>query len=119
VILSGPLTQMNSLGLDDIYASLDINGLQPGDYTIAPNVIGPGQIRAEGILPETVEVSITSLLTATTAAPGSGTIPAPPELPETSSATPAPQSTLTSSPVSPSLPPATPSATTTVVTPQP
>ena len=75
VIVSGPLTLMNSLSSDDIYATLDINGLQPGNYVIEPNVIGPDNIRTEGILPETVEVAISSLLTPTLTAPGSGTIP--------------------------------------------
>lgn len=78
VIMSGPLTLMNSLGPDDIYASLDINGLQAGNYVIEPNVIGPDNIRTEGILPKTVEVVITSLISTTlTPAWQGGTIPVP------------------------------------------
>jgi YbbR domain-containing protein len=111
IILSGPLTLMNSLGPDDIYASLDINGLEAGNYVIEPNVIGPAEIRTEGSLPETVEVVITSVITQTTPAtnPG-GTIPPPSNgTPEaTMAGTPVAQPTVTSSPVSSSLPPATP-----------
>ena len=107
VILSGPLTVMNSLGSDDIYASLDINGLQAGNYVIEPNVIGPSEIRTEGSLPETVEVVITSVLTETT--PAGGTIPPPqvrtPE--EAATATAVAQPTATVSPSSSAVPTAT------------
>jgi len=76
VIFSGPVTVMDSLGADDIFASLDINGLQAGSYTIEPNVIGPDEISSEGSLPKTVEVVITSVLTETL--PSGGTIPGAP-----------------------------------------
>ncbi|MEZ4675464.1 MAG: CdaR family protein [Caldilineaceae bacterium] len=89
VILSGPLTLMNSLGPDDIYASIDVNGLPAGNYVIAPTVIGPSEIRTEGSLPETVEVVITSLLTGTGPFEG-GTIPAPVVTPA-ASGTPSPR----------------------------
>lgn len=65
VIISGPSNSVASLGTDDILATLDVNGLSPGSYSIAPNIIGPSEIRAEGSLPETVEVVITSALTDT------------------------------------------------------
>ncbi len=104
VILSGPLTVMNSLGLDDVYASLDINGLQAGSYVIEPNVIGPSEIRTEGSLPKTVEVVITSVLTETT--PGGGTIPPPLVLTpgEATTATSVAQPVATASPVSSAVP---------------
>ena len=63
VILSGPLTSLNALGSDDVYAILDVNRLLPGSYVIKPNVAKPEEIRNEGVLPETVEVLITSLVT--------------------------------------------------------
>lgn len=73
VILSGPLTALNSLGSDDIYVTLDASGLLPGSYVVEPTVIGPAEIRTEGILPETVEVVVRSLLTSTLTT--TGTIP--------------------------------------------
>lgn len=108
VILSGPLTVMNSLSLDDIYASLDVNGLQTGSYVIEPNVIGPGEIRTEGSLPETVEVVIKSVFTET--APSGGTIPPPPvSTPEEATpATSVAQPTGTSVPTSIAVPISTP-----------
>ncbi len=114
IILSGPLTLMNSLGPDDIYASLDINGLEAGSYIIEPNVIGPAEIRTEGSLPETVEVVIASVITQTAPAtnPG-GTIPPSSGTPAaTMAGIPIAQPTVTSSPVSSSLPAATPSMAT-------
>ncbi|HRW09082.1 MAG TPA: CdaR family protein [Caldilineaceae bacterium] len=110
VIMSGPLTLMNSLGPDDIYASLDINGLQAGNYVIEPNVIGPENIRAEGILPETVEVVITSLVTPTLSTPGGGTIPPPstvtPDTAPTASSGPTPTATsAVASPAETEVPP--------------
>lgn len=74
VIISGPQTSLSSLESDDILVTLDVNGLSPGSYSITPNVIGPSEIRAEGSLPETVEVVITSTLTDTEFL-GGGTIP--------------------------------------------
>ncbi len=76
VIISGPLASLTSLGPDDIFATLDVNGLPPGSHNIVPNIIGPNEIRSEGTLPETVEVVITSLVTeAVTETVGGGTIP--------------------------------------------
>ena len=65
VILSGPSTSLSSLGPDDLYAILDVNGLLPGSYVIKPDVAKPEEIRNEGVLPETVEVVITTPVTAT------------------------------------------------------
>jgi YbbR domain-containing protein len=65
VILSGPLTLLNSLGPDDVYVLLDVDGLTGGNHTIQPQVAKPNGIRLEGILPETVEVMITSTMTPT------------------------------------------------------
>ena len=77
VILSGPRTSLNALGPDDVYAILDVSGLLPGSYVIKPNVAKPEEIRNEGVLPETVEVLITSLVTPNSTAPITAAITSP------------------------------------------
>jgi len=62
VILSGPLPLLESLSTDDMFVILDLNGLLPGTHVVTPRVVLPEGIRQEGILPETVEVIITSTL---------------------------------------------------------
>lgn len=80
VILSGPSTALTSLGPDDVYAILDVNGLLPGSYVIKPDVARPEEIRNEGVLPETVEVVITALVTpnVTSTVTSTGTLPITP-----------------------------------------
>jgi YbbR domain-containing protein len=73
VILSGPLNLLSSLGSDDVYVLLDVNGLAEGNYPIQPQVAKPNGIRSEGVLPETIAVVITSAITPTLS-PG-GTVP--------------------------------------------
>ncbi len=58
VILSGPLPLLESLGPDDIFVMLDLTGLLPGNHVVTPRVVVPSGIRAEAVLPETVEVVI-------------------------------------------------------------
>ena len=62
VILSGPLPLLESLGPDDIFVIVDLGGLLPGTHTVTPRVVVPTGIRAEGVIPETVEVEIVSTL---------------------------------------------------------
>ncbi len=59
VILSGPLPLLESLGADDVFVILDLTGLLPGNHTVTPRVVAPTEIRAEGVIPERVEVVIT------------------------------------------------------------
>lgn len=70
VILSGPLNLLGSLGSDDVYVLLDVNGLTEGNYPIVPQIAKPNGIRAEGVLPETVAVVITSAVTPTVSTGG-------------------------------------------------
>lgn len=58
VILSGSLPLLESLGPDDIFVILDLTGLLPGNHVLTPRVVVPTGIRAEAVLPETVEVVI-------------------------------------------------------------
>jgi YbbR domain-containing protein len=65
VILRGPLTQLEGLAPDDVHVILDLEGLLPGSHIVRPRIILPEGISLEGVLPETVEVVITSLATPT------------------------------------------------------
>lgn len=61
VILSGSLPLLESLGPDDIFVIVDLTGLLPGNHVVTPRVVVPNGIRAEAVLPETVEVVIRPL----------------------------------------------------------
>ena len=64
VIISGPLPVLDSLAISDIHVQLDLSGLTPGTYQLTPKVSITGQsVKMESILPGTVEVVITSLVT--------------------------------------------------------
>jgi hypothetical protein len=63
VILSGPIPLLDSLNPDDMFVILDLSGLLPGTHVVTPRVVLPEGIRQEGVLPETVEVVISSPLT--------------------------------------------------------
>ncbi len=65
VILSGPLPLLEALGSDDVFVILDLGGLLPGNHVVTPRVVVPTGIRAVGVLPETVEVIVTSVVTLT------------------------------------------------------
>lgn len=60
VILSGPLPFLEALGPDDVFVIVDLTGLLPGNHIIEPRVVVPTGIRAVGVLPETIEVVITT-----------------------------------------------------------
>jgi YbbR domain-containing protein len=66
VILSGPLTVLESLAISDVTVQVDLTGMAPGTYQLTPKVSITGQnVTVESILPGTVEVIITSNLTPT------------------------------------------------------
>jgi YbbR domain-containing protein len=61
VILSGPLPELDALVISDIHVQLDLTGMGPGTYQLTPVVSFPSQdITVESILPQTVEVTITT-----------------------------------------------------------
>lgn len=68
VIISGPLTLVDGVSRDDIFAMLNLSGLLPGTHTIVPEIALPEGVRAEGVLPETVEVVIVDKSTPTPSA---------------------------------------------------
>lgn len=63
VIVSGPQSILDSLGSDDIFVMLDLDGLLPGNHVLQPRVVIPDDIRLEGVLPETIEVAIVEVAT--------------------------------------------------------
>jgi YbbR domain-containing protein len=58
VILSGPLTVMEALDINDVELVLNLVNLNPGDYTIVPVVTVPDEVVIENIIPEAVPVKI-------------------------------------------------------------
>ena len=71
VIISGPLSLLDTLTRQGVHATVDLTGLPAGTYQITPNVeILIADVIVESILPNTVEVIITPIRsTATTPTP--------------------------------------------------
>jgi len=65
IILSGPVSLLESLDSDDIFVILELADLVPNSHVIEPRLIAPDGITVEGLLPETVEVLIKELPTPT------------------------------------------------------
>lgn len=60
VILSGPLSTLQSLVGDDIRLFVDVTGLQPGTHLIEPQAeIVPPDVRLLSVIPSSIEVVIT------------------------------------------------------------
>jgi YbbR domain-containing protein len=59
VLILGPLPLLDNLSLDDVRVVVDLQGLAPGSYQIAPQVIFlSDKLRAENVLPAQIEVTI-------------------------------------------------------------
>jgi YbbR domain-containing protein len=66
VILSGPLPVLDRLKLADVRIILDLSNLGPGTHQITPQIsLLPEKLRAENVLPNQIEVTITSAATPT------------------------------------------------------
>lgn len=117
VILSGPLPLLESLGPDDVFVILDLTGLLPGNHIVTPRVVVPTGIRAQGVLPQSVEVVITPSGAATPAAgaPLTGTATITPSGIVTTSLTPTVTATVTT--VVPVAATGTPTVTATITSP--
>ena len=63
VILSGPQPLLESLEEDDVRVVLDLEGLLPGSHPVQPDVQVLEGLRVDGVLPETVQVSISEEVT--------------------------------------------------------
>jgi YbbR domain-containing protein len=61
VIVTGPLTSLETLGADTIRAILDLLDRGPGTHQVTPQVIGlPSDVTVQTILPSTIEVQIST-----------------------------------------------------------
>jgi hypothetical protein len=58
VILSGPLPKLEALKPEDVQVTLNLFDLEQGTHKIVPTAIAPEGIKAESILPDTIEVEI-------------------------------------------------------------
>jgi YbbR domain-containing protein len=59
VILNGPLSIMETLNAEeDVALSLDLTGLDPGEYALVPEITVPDQIVIENVIPEVVPIQI-------------------------------------------------------------
>jgi len=66
IILSGPLPVLESMVSSDVNVQVDLTGLTPGTYQLTPKVSnGQQNVTVESILPGTVEVIITFMITPT------------------------------------------------------
>jgi YbbR domain-containing protein len=82
VIVAGPLPVLDTLTTDSFRAVIDLTGMDPGTYQLAPTVdLVPEQVQVQSILPDSVEVTISP-------APTPSPTPA-----ETTSLTPSPAGT--------------------------
>jgi len=64
VILSGPLPALNTLVPADVHVIIDTKGLTPGTYQLTPTIqLLIEGVTVESILPETVEVVISTKTT--------------------------------------------------------
>lgn len=60
VILSGPLSELSQIQADDVLVILDLSGLDVGTHQVEPLVFTSGSLKAESIVPSTLEVVISS-----------------------------------------------------------
>lgn len=99
VLIAGPLPLLDRLRDGDVLIAIDLNGLGPGTYSLTPTVVFlADRLRAESVLPASIEVIIERG-------------PAPtrtPTITPTATATPVPTRTPT---LPPTAPPATPTET--------
>ncbi|MEE8163474.1 MAG: CdaR family protein [Anaerolineae bacterium] len=102
VILSGPVPKLDTLEPEDVQVILDLYDLKSGTYKVTPKVVVPEGLKAESILPDTIEVEITigPLLTPTrtpepTETPKPTETPTPTPLHPTPTSTPVPSPTAT------------------------
>ncbi len=73
VFLSGPLPRLLALRPDSVQVVLDVTGRGPGVHLIEPLVAAPSELKVDSVSPQTVEITIGALPTATpTPTPSSG-----------------------------------------------
>jgi YbbR domain-containing protein len=65
VILSGPIARLEALHSDDVQVILNLFNLSLGTHQVTPDVIAPNGITVASILPATIQVSISEIITPT------------------------------------------------------
>lgn len=65
VFLSGPLPRLLALKPDSVLVVLDVTGRGPGVHLIEPLVAAPTELKVDSVSPQTVEITINALPTAT------------------------------------------------------
>jgi YbbR domain-containing protein len=58
IVLSGPLTALQSLKEEDVQVSLNLQGKGAGRYSMTPAIMKPDTLTVESVTPETIEVEI-------------------------------------------------------------
>ncbi|MBX2999518.1 MAG: hypothetical protein KF893_13460 [Caldilineaceae bacterium] len=61
VIVSGPLPRLDALRPEDVRVTLNLADLLPGSHTVVPTVVPPEGITVDGLIPQTVEVTIEAI----------------------------------------------------------
>lgn len=65
VILSGPIARLEALHSDDVQVILNLFNLSLGTHQVTPDVIAPDGITVASVLPATIQVSISEIITPT------------------------------------------------------
>ncbi len=65
VILSGPIARLEALHSEDVQVILNLFNLSLGTHQVTPDVIAPNGITVASILPATIQVSISEIITPT------------------------------------------------------
>jgi YbbR domain-containing protein len=58
VILSGPLSELESLEAGDVEVVLDVSDYEPGTHLVTPEISRPDSLEVQAVLPDQVEVVI-------------------------------------------------------------
>jgi len=103
VILSGPLPVLQQLNKDDITVIVDLFGLPPGEHRLPLEIVSPDEVEVASLIPDTVEVTLTSVVGRATPTPALTPSPAiTPTTTITSSGTITPNTTLSGTLIIPS-----------------
>jgi len=74
VVLFGPLPVLDALAEDDVRVALDLFGMEPGVYSVEPDVIVPDRgIEVRSVQPSAVTVTISAIGAAADLPPGAAT----------------------------------------------
>jgi len=74
VVLFGPLPVLDALAEDDVRVALDLFGMEPGVYSVEPDVIVPDRgIEVRSVQPSAVTVTISAIGAAADLLPGAAT----------------------------------------------